>query len=176
MNHEPITAPRVVPIRRKSHGMRTVGTGIARRSDRVQAAGNRPNVSLSLYLSVISARAGARIAGGDCLAVSRKPSSALAVDPTHASDCTAKWEAFPLRRRLHSPDGKANRSAGHCLRKFSTSFLPASVSTLSGWNCTPSTAHWRWRRPMMVRVPSFSVVQALTSNSAGKSFSSTMSE
>jgi four helix bundle protein len=25
-------------------------------------------------------------------------------------------------------------------RKFSTSFFPASVNTLSGWNCTPSTA------------------------------------
>ena len=25
-------------------------------------------------------------------------------------------------------------------RKLATSFFPASVSTLSGWNCTPSTA------------------------------------
>lgn len=68
------------------------------------------------------------------------------------------------------------RGTDHCFRKFSTSFFPASVSTLSGWNCTPSTAHCRWRRPMMVRVPSFSVVQALISSSAGRFFSSTMSE
>ena len=61
-------------------------------------------------------------------------------------------------------------------RKLATSFLPASVSTLSGWNCTPSTGCRRWRKPMMVREPSFSVVQALTSSSSGRSSSSTMRE
>ena len=42
-------------------------------------------------------------------------------------------------------------SAGsQMLRKFRSSWKPASVSTDSGWNCTPSTLSFRWRRPMIV--------------------------
>ena len=34
-------------------------------------------------------------------------------------------------------------------RKLPSRFFPCSVSTLSGWNCTPSTGHSRWRRAMI---------------------------
>ena len=61
-------------------------------------------------------------------------------------------------------------------RKFLSSSRPESVSTLSGWNCTPSTGKRRWRSPMITRVPSDSRASALTSSSAGRPSSATISE
>ncbi len=61
-------------------------------------------------------------------------------------------------------------------RKFATNFFPSFVSTLSGWNCTPSTGNFRCRRPIMTRVPSLSEVQAETSKSLGRPSSATINE
>ena len=51
----------------------------------------------------------------------------------------------------------------HRERKFSASSCPSGVSTLSGWNWTPSIGSSRWRTPMT----SPSGVRAVTSSSAG---------
>ena len=64
----------------------------------------------------------------------------------------------------------------HPSKKFRTISLPCCVSTLSGWNCTPSTAYSRCRNPIMTRRPSRSIQLAETSSSFGKPFSSTISE
>src|SRR5690242_3124521 len=42
------------------------------------------------------------------------------------------------------------RREHHRSRKLRRMRLPSSVSTDSGWNCTPWTGYFRWRTPMIV--------------------------
>jgi len=65
--------------------------------------------------------------------------------------------------------GKVDASTSH-LQEFLIRCLPSCVSTLSGWNCTPSTGCLRWRSPMMMP----SSVRAVISNSRGRSSSATI--
>ena len=53
-------------------------------------------------------------------------------------------------------NGGGQECPPYIFKKFAIILLPAVVSTLSGWNWTPSMGSWRWRRPMMTRVPSWS--------------------
>ena len=55
------------------------------------------------------------------------------------------------------------RALDHRSRKFLASAGPSGVSTLSGWNCTPSIGSSRWRTP----ITSPSAVRAETSSSSG---------
>ena len=48
----------------------------------------------------------------------------------------------------------AAKKQSYSARKFCTSFLPSAVSTLSGWNWTPSTGNLRCLNPMMTDEPS----------------------
>src|ERR1044071_144530 len=57
-------------------------------------------------------------------------------------------------------------------RKFCSILCPCSVSSASGWNCTPSTARPRWRSPMI----SPSSDCAVTARQAGRLSRSTTSE
>src|SRR5256712_7516078 len=72
-------------------------------------------------------------------------------------------------------DRLGNRDLFHaCLpsMKFCSILWPCSVSSASGWNCTPSTARLRWRRPMI----SPSSDSAVTARQAGNDDLSTTSE
>ena len=57
-------------------------------------------------------------------------------------------------------------------RKLPSSRLPSGVSTLSGWNCTPSIGSCRWRTPMI----SPRSLRAVTSSTAGRLAASAASE
>src|ERR1019366_9000338 len=62
-------------------------------------------------------------------------------------------------------------------RKLRIIWWPPSVSTLSGWNCTPSMGRLRWRSPMMTDPPPLGAgVRAVTVSSAGSDSSATISE
>src|SRR5439155_20599355 len=56
--------------------------------------------------------------------------------------------------------------------KFCSILWPCSVSSASGWNCTPSSGRLRWRRPMI----SPSSDSAVTARQAGNEALSTTSE
>ena len=58
-------------------------------------------------------------------------------------------------------------------RKFASRCGPSGVSTLSGWNCTPSIGSEVWRRP--ITTWSSSLI-AVTRSSAGSVAASTHSE
>jgi hypothetical protein len=45
---------------------------------------------------------------------------------------------------------------GYISRKLRIIWCPPSVSTLSGWNCTPSTGKLRWRNPIITLPEPFS--------------------
>ncbi len=64
----------------------------------------------------------------------------------------------------------ANRQ--HLSRKFLRRSWPLEVRIDSGWNCTPSTSYWRWRRP--ITIPSS--VSAVISSMSGTLARSTTSE
>ena len=75
---------------------------------------------------------------------------------------------FVAGTTLESP---ANRR-DHSRRKFARSCFPASVSTDSGWNCTPSTFISLWRRPMMIPFGELAEI----SRQSGRDERSTISE
>ena len=75
------------------------------------------------------------------------------------------------RRAAGRVAGRAPAVPPRSSRKLAMRAAPDSVSTLSGWNCTPSTARLRWRSPMT----SPASFQALRS-SRGESSGSTISE
>lgn len=80
---------------------------------------------------------------------------------------------FPFTRGLAWESPQPNPGAGrYNFRKLARSCLPDSVSTDSGWNCTPSTFISRWRSPMM----SPSGDEAEISRHAGRVSRSTISE
>lgn len=75
-------------------------------------------------------------------------------------------------RRIVGRGLRAAAGRPYSARKFFRSCFPESVSTDSGWNCTPSTGYFLCRRPMMTP----SSVAAEISSSRGNDLRSTMSE
>ena len=77
-----------------------------------------------------------RVAGHDLAQHGRRPRSCGEVaGPTRARRCAS------------------GRGRSVTARKFASSCLPSSVSTDSGWNCTPSAGSSRWRMPMSTPPP-----------------------
>ena len=79
----------------------------------------------------------------------------------------------PGRATTGRASGAVGRRHRPRSRKFRSSWRPASVSTDSGWNCTPCTGWVLWRTAMMMPSPS---VRAATSRSPGRPSSAITSE
>ena len=77
-------------------------------------------------------------------------------DRAHQLVCVLAGEVVPVEEKL-------DRGADDHRRKFLAIAGPSGVSTLSGWNWTPSTGSSRWRTP----ITSSSFVCAVTVSSAG---------
>ena len=86
------------------------------------------------------------------------------------SDSISSWKISRCSiRRSSASWGFIQRVS---VKKFFSSAWPCSVSTDSGWNCTPSTASVLWRTPMI----SPSSVQAVISRQSGRLSRSITSE
>ena len=83
-------------------------------------------------------------------------------------------EIAALQEMLQQLSRVVHRSCAlpQVFRKLPMSTGPSGVSTLSGWNCTPSIGSVRWRTPMI----SPSAVRAVTSSTAGMLAGSAISE
>ena len=82
-------------------------------------------------------------------------------------------EIAALQQLLEGLTGSLHRGAvGQVFRKLPIKTGPSGVSTLSGWNCTPSIGSDLWRTPMI----SPSAVRAVTSSTSGMLEGSAISE
>ena len=119
-------------------------------------------------------------AGGVVCAPIRESSAGVAIRIAHRLR-TQRDLRFHTRLRARSGTRRFTALAASCMaymsKKLRIIWWPPSVSTLSGWNCTPSMGSVRCRRPIItVPDPFASVVRAVTRNSAGSDSCSTMSE